>query len=145
MNPTIQIPVKCLFGNNLQPNKKVLEDFYSQWVDSGKNPFTGEYNMPATNDVRRLLSTDPAQVSHCITDIHMNTYDEQKATVMVSLRFTGPRGDEASDEYIANKIRLVARAVKVGPGSKAKDTLITWDCMHMPKGSKPKPLIGKRR
>ena len=145
MNPTIQVPVKCLFGQNMQPDKKVIETFYDRWVAAGKAPFTGEFNMPVSNDPHRLMATDPSQISHCITDIHMNTYDEQKATVMVSLRFTGPRGDEASDEFIANKIRLVARAVKVGSGTKAKDALITWDCMHMPKGAKPKSLLGRHR
>ena len=140
VNPVITIPVKCVFGQKMQPDKKALENFYAAWCASGKQPFTGEYNMPMSNDVHRLMATDPRQVSHCITDVHMNTYDEQKATVMVSLRFSGPRGDEASDEYIANKIRLVARAVEVKTGSKKEQRLITWDCMHMPAGAKPKAL-----
>ena len=140
-NPSFAVPVKCLFGQQMKPDKKALENFYSHWVASGKAPFTGEFNMPMSNDVHRLMTTDPRNVSHCITDIHMDTYDEKKATVMVSIRFTGPRGDEASDEFIANKIRLVARAVEVKEGSKTEQRLITWDCLHMPKGAKPKSLI----
>lgn len=135
------VPVKVLFGQRMQPDKKALETFVDNWVAAGKTPFSGEYNVPTTNDVHRLMTTDPRNVSHCITNIHMNTYDEQKATVMVDIRFTGPRGDDAFEEFLGNKIRMVARAVEVKEGGKKSQRLITWDCMHMPKGARPKPII----
>ena len=140
MNPTVSIPVKVLVGQDMHPGEKELKEFYEAWITSGKKqPFTGEYNIPSTNDTGRLMTTDPRNVSHCITDIHMNTYDKAKATVMVDVKFTGPKGDDASDEYIANKVRFVARAVKVtDENGKQVDKILTWDLMHAHKGYKPK-------
>ena len=145
MSPAVWLPIKVLIGNELRPGKKELEYFYDKWVTQGhKAPFTGEYNVPASNDARRLMTIDPSQVSHCITDIDMKTYDPQKATVMAQVRFSGPKGEDASDECIANKVRFVARAVKVtDEKGKKVDRLVTFDLIHAPKGVKARKSLIK--
>ena len=131
LNPIVYLPVKCLVGQDMHPGENELKIFYNNWVTQRrKAPFTGEFDLPRTNDTRRLMTVNPAQVSHCITDIRMDTYDKQKGTVMVGVRFTGPKGDEASDACMANKIRFVARSVKVN----GEDRIVTWDLVHAPKG-----------
>ena len=139
LNPAVWLPVKILTGEKMQPNKAALDTFYNNWRTSGGAPFTGEFEVPATNDTNRLLSVDPHQISHCITDIDMSTYDKRKATVMMKVRFTGPRGDEACDDCMENKVRFVTRAVKVN----GEDRIVTFDLMHAPKGVKAKKSIIK--
>jgi len=138
LNPVVYLPVKVLIGNDMHPGEKELKEFYNDWVTRQKKmPFRGEYQIPTSNDPHRLLTINPSQASHCITDIRMDTYDKQKATVMVGVRFTGPRGDQAYDDCLNNSIRFVARAVKVD----GKDKIVTWDLIHAPKGAPKKPLI----
>jgi len=140
LNPTVWLPVKVLTGKKMLPNKEALDDFYNTWKSSRHGtPFTGEFNTPATNDVNRLLTVDPHEVSHCITDIDMSTYDKKKSTVMMKVRFTGPRGDEAFDDCIANRVRFITRAVNVN----GKDRIVTFDLMHAPAGVKSKKSIIK--
>lgn len=146
MNPLVYVPVKVLTGKKMEPNKEALEFFVDQWINKcHKQPFQGEYNLPATNDTKRLLTIDPSQISHCICDIRMDTYDPAKATVMMGVRFSGPAGDRAADEFIGNNIRLVARCVKVKEGNKEVDRIVTWDCMHRPAGAPKKSLIAKKK
>jgi len=141
MKGTVYLPVKCLVGQDMHPGEKELKDFYDRWVQAGhREPFTGEYNIPTTNDTRRLLTTDPRNVSHCITDIRMETYDKAKGTVMVGVRFTGPHGDDAAEDCMKNKVRFVARSVQVTENGKTENRIITWDLMHAPKGARTKPL-----
>ena len=140
LNPAVWLPVKILTGKKMQPNKEALDTFVNNWRSSrGGAPFTGEFNLPASNDPNRLLTVDPHQVSHCITDIDMSTYDKKKATVMMKVRFTGPKGDEAYDDCIENKVRFVTRAVNVD----GKDRIVTFDLMHAPAGVKVKKSIIK--
>ena len=141
-NPTIWLPVKVLVGKDMHPGKKELEVFYHNWMNGTTKgaPFNGEYDIVASNDPNRLMTINSGNVSHCITDIRMDTYDEKKATVMMGIRFTGPRGEDASDDVMMNKIRFVARAVKVkDENGREADRIVTFDCMHAPKGVKPKP------
>ena len=147
MNPAVWLPVKVMIGNDvtMHPGKKELEYFVDKWVSQGhKAPFTGEYNIPISNDARRLMTIDPSQVSHCITDIDMSTYDDKKATVMCKVRFSGPTGDDASDECMANKVRFVARSVKTkDEKGNDVDRLITFDLIHAPKGVKGRKSLIK--
>ncbi len=144
MNPTVYVPVKVLVGHDLHAGKKELDYFVDKWTTAQhKAPFTGEYCMPASNDPKRLLTINPSMVSHCITDIRMDTYDPQKSTVMMGVRFTGPRGDDAADDCMANTVRFVARCVKVkDEKGKDVDRIVTFDLIHAPKGVKnKKPYI----
>jgi hypothetical protein len=140
VNPTIWLPVKVLVGQDMHPGKKELEYFYDKWTNQQKKaPFRGEYDIVASNNGQRLMTINPNNVSHCITDIRMDTYDPKKATVMVGVKFTGPRGEDASDDVMRNKIRFVARSVKVkDENGQEVDRLVTFDCMHAPRGVKPK-------
>lgn len=141
-NPAIWIPVKVLVGEKMRPGKEELEYFVDKWKSHMRGaPFTGEYNLPATNDTRRLMTIRPSEVSHCITDIKMETYDPKKATVMMQIRFSGPKGEDAADDCMANKLRFVARSVKVTEDGEPKDRIVTFDCIHAPKGVKSKKSL----
>lgn len=132
------MPVKVLLGQKMKPNEKALNDFYNDWATRRKKiPFTGEYNVPISNDVRRLAFVNPANVSHCVTDIDMSTYDKKKATVMMKIRFTGPKGDEAFDECLNNNIRFVTRGININ----GEDHIVTFDLVHAPAYARKKSII----
>ena len=143
MNPMIYVPVKVLPG---KPGKEALDYFCQRWKQETKGtPFNGEYQIPASNKVDRLLSIDPDQISHVICDVRPETYDADKNTVMIGVRFTGPKGDDASDEYLTKRLRFIARTVKVKEGGKSFDRIITWDCVHPPSVDPVKQIKEQRR
>jgi len=128
MAPDIWIPVKVL------PGKEALEYFVKAWKESGGKDFNGEIETPHTNDPGRLMTTDVDNISHCISDIDLKTYDDSRRTVMVKCRFCGPRGEEAMEKFINKDLRLCARTI-TGPDKVTHENverIVTFDCITRP-------------
>lgn len=128
MNADIWVPVKVL------PGKEALEFFNQKWRESGAQPFNGEYQLPLTKDSSRLMTTELDFISHCITDIDMNSYNPDKQTVMMRCRFCGPKGSEALEKYIDGDLRFGARTVvgKDKDTGEIKERIVTFDAITRP-------------
>lgn len=131
---TIPVPVRIL-NVPAKEAKEAFDFFMAAWQAGGKRPFNGEYDMPNPGpDQRRAMTTDYSQISHVITDIYPETFDKDKNTVMMKVRFAGPKRNAAIDDYVKGSVRLACRTVR-GKDVKTKKPvtrIVTWDLVHAP-------------
>ena len=127
---TLWVPVKVPTG------KDSLEDFMHVWKEGQLQgaPFNGEIDSPMSSRPERRLTIDEEQISHCVTDIDMRTFDPAKNTVMAQIRFCGPHGSEAREKFIKKDLRFVARSVTVRHKQTGErcNKIITFDCIRRP-------------
>lgn len=137
MNPEVNMKVKVVIpGITKVAAKDAFDYFMQQWKNNGKRPFNGEYTLqnPDGKNPGRAMTIEPSNISHQITDIDNDTYDPKTGTIMMKVRFTGPKSPKAIDEFIKNKIHLMARSVKGNDKITGEPVtrIVTWDLVHAP-------------
>ena len=124
------VPVKVPTG------KKSLEDFMHAWKEGAMQgaPFNGEIDSPMGAKPERRITIDEEKISHCITDVAIDSFDPDKNTVMAKVRFCGPFGGEAREKFIKKDLRFMTRSVGVKHKKTGErcDKIVTIDCVRRP-------------
>ena len=138
MMPEITIPVAVRIpGVGKKERREAFDFFMAAWEAGGKRPFNGEYELQNVDNKapQRGMTVDFSNISHVVTDILKDTYDPKMETVCMKLRFAGPKGAAAMEDYcISKNARLAARTVRVRDkrDGTVKSRIVTWDLIHEP-------------
>lgn len=122
---SVWIRAKVLTG------KESLDFFMNRWKESGSVPFNGEFDLPKSTSLNRVMCTDVENISHCVIDVDADKWDPNKATVPIRCKFTGPHGSEAQEMFLDGDIRCMARTA-VDPKS-GDARIVTFDLVQKPK------------
>lgn len=121
---SVWIRAKVLTG------KDSLDFFMDHWKQAGAVPFNGEFDIPKSTALDRVMCTDVENISHCVMDVDADHWDAQKGTVPIRCKFTGPHGSEAQEMFLNGNIRCMARTA-VDPRS-GDPRIITFDLVQNP-------------
>lgn len=121
---SVWIRAKVLSG------KDSLDFFMDHWKQAGSVPFNGEFGVPKSTALNRVMCTDVENISHCVIDVDADQWDPQKGTVPIRCKFTGPHGSEAQEMFLNGNIRCMARTA-IDPKS-GDSRIVTFDLVQNP-------------
>ena len=115
--------------------KKSLDFFMHNWKEGELQglPFNGEI-LPPSGSSERKMTIAPENISHCVLDVDMNSYDEKTDTVQARVKFTGPYHQMARSMYINKDLRFIARTVTLvnKHTNERVKRIVTFDCITRP-------------